>query len=330
LLPESKIAPYYLFSKRIGELQQEQATELWQVLRGLSHQIPSFDKDGAREVITEFKNRFERNPWFLNKERTEDLYPSILIDEYHQADPLRVDLHYDFMNRFKKTTLKPDSPHERAVARLWDWFSDNYQKILDGEEYELPPTDIIEDDPILIEAIARTPCTMVGVVTDDKRMVNLARRRLPGKIIARISVRNWVQQFDALESNFVNPINERYRSLRSEILIDHGSIEANMPVYSARRLEIDMLRFCPFNEEQVRIDPATQMSFLTRYQPPRNINSGNILDFIEITKDDHWNLERIRRGMWRDTVDQSSSVGVINREQEVVGRLHGRGPFEPP
>jgi len=144
LVRESKLSGQYLFHKRMAGLDVGQV-DLFEVARTMTNKIEEFDERTVLRVVTEFSDKYRKRPWTLHKAMAEDLYFFDIVGIMAKADPLRVDIDYNYLNRFRKRP-KPDSPYTRSVQELEVWFQSNYEDILGGRPYDLPPRAILADD----------------------------------------------------------------------------------------------------------------------------------------------------------------------------------------
>jgi hypothetical protein len=106
--------------------------------------------------------------------------------------------------------------------------------LLRNEEYDLPPTDIISDDPIILQQIDRGGSDIFIIVTDDLKLYRLALNKFPDTWVFRMScvhylqVNTWCKSMelafdDELSSAFVQTYGE---GLTVCSLVDKGSVES--------------------------------------------------------------------------------------------------------
>jgi hypothetical protein len=282
----------------------------------MSAQLTEYDEESTLVLLKEFKRSYGETPWALKYERTEDIYPQSIIDAYHQADPLRVDMEYGYLGRFIRK-VKPDSPYTRSLERLFEWFEENFQAVLNGEHWELPPVDIIEDDPILLEATLRSQKEGVIIVTNDRKLVRRIENRNAGKIIGRISIENWVEH-DADEGAFLSALQERFPNLDWEILVDQGALETFL-----LKTDINPLRYPAFGEDVNREGIRSQADIYDVYLPPKPLNKSNILTQVEMTRASLFAANS--HSGWRPSAERPwSSSSMINRRGEQI-----EGPLRP-
>jgi hypothetical protein len=288
LVPETEVKKYYLFHERLARLDQVVASsDLFDLVKTTAYNISDFSDEKLHEVVLRFVDKFKRSPWLLRYSADQDLYPEELISILAQSDPLRVRMpEFTYLNRFRRRP-KADSPYQREVANLATWFQDNYEDIIGGREYSLPPVNIIEDDPIIILNIQRMSEQFVIIVTDDVKLCRLAARKFPEKILGRISVVDWV--FHSMDySGFLNAI-KTVIPVTTEIIIDQGSLETYMetnlmmPVanYSLGISTIDPLQR-EWSGDVYRLPMPTQSQIYAKRRPRATVTRENVLDKIQI------------------------------------------------
>jgi len=278
LVPESKIQAFYLFQSRVQELSQDQPVDLFDTIKAMSNELDVATKDDVVRVATKMRDRYSNSPWTLGVEREEDLYPRSVVEVLEKSNPLRVDLpEFQYLNRFTKPP-KVDSPFQRALNTLEEWFYDNYEDVLAGREFSLPPTDVIEDDPIIIMQIERSICDIIIVITNDRRLVNQAVRKIIGKHIWRISVENWLNH-DLDEGAFKKVLKERLGDIPIEFIVDQGAIETYL-----MKTDIDPTRYPGFAENIERSKVRSQADIYDVYTAPRPLNPKTIFEIVEIPR----------------------------------------------
>jgi len=280
LVPESKIAAHYLFQERIQSLSQDQHADLFETIKGMSIELDSpADKDQLVSLITEFKRMYEFQPYHLAAERQEDLYPANIVKILADSDPLRVDVDWDYLSRFVKRP-RADNPFDRGVDRLEEWFDNNYEDVIAGREYELPPTDVIEDDPIILLRAERSDAGMIVIITNDYKLVNLTANKLVTKLIAHISVETWFNH-DADERAFTDALKERTGILTYEFIVDEGAIETFL-----LKTDIQPTKYPSWTESVERSKIRSQADIYDVYLPPKPITAATVLDLVKIKH--HW------------------------------------------
>jgi hypothetical protein len=229
LVRESKLSGQYLFHKRMSGLDVGQV-DLFEVAKTMTKEIEEFDEPTILKVVTEFSRMYRNRPWTLRQVMCEDLYFPEIVAIMAKADPLRVDLDYPYLQRFRRRP-KPDSPYTRSVAELETWFMNNYEDILQGREYELPPRAILADDDIICLEAERVPDKVILIVTDDRKMAKRCALANLDKLILRCPCRDWVFH-SADATRFEDEIAKMVR-YRPKILIDFGSLDTFMNVTGA-------------------------------------------------------------------------------------------------
>jgi len=138
--------------------------------------------------------------------------------------------------------VRPSTPYEEDGAYLWQWFQGAFISKTRGLEYGLPPTDILEDDPILIQKIGNGGADIFILATDDVKLFRLAKNRFPDQWLWRVSPLQYLQtntylienlgkdaDYDeALSDLFYQEFGKR---TTIELLVDKGSVESYLNKY---------------------------------------------------------------------------------------------------
>jgi len=288
LMPESKIQAYYLFQERVKELSQDKPeNDLFETIRGMSHLLDTATHVDVVRVANKMK-KFSNSPWTLGVEREEDLYPNTVISVLEKSNPLRVDLpEFTYLERFHKPP-PTDSPFERGMNRLEEWFYENYEAIIAGREYTLPPTDVIEDDPIILLQADRSACDVIIVITNDVKLVKLMVNKITSKDIWRISVEDWLNH-DLDEGSFRKALKERLQDTSIEFIVDQGALETYL-----MKTDIDVTRYPDFASPIERTAVRSQADIYDVYTAPRPLNGENVFEIVKIP---YYALTRKRRAL---------------------------------
>nr|QIR30291.1 RNA-dependent RNA polymerase [Plasmopara viticola lesion associated narnavirus 12] len=223
LTSSSEVEALYLFQRRLETLEQEVQADLFENLKTMVSPEVEYDKDRVRQTVTEFRSNFYKCRHQLRRPLEEDYYLTVDIDNLRNSDPRRVDIpEFDYINRFVPR-LPADTPKRRAEERLFEWFNRSVDRILNGEDYDLPPVEILEDDPLIIQSIERSDKGHHIIVTNDLRLVRQAQNKLVGKDIGRISIINWLK-IDADERQILDNLGDSAED--TLIHIDQGNLDA--------------------------------------------------------------------------------------------------------
>jgi hypothetical protein len=274
LVSESKIQAMYLFQERVQSLQQEIKADLFEVIAGMSFptEDPTFDK--LKLVCESVRNKFIGSAHLMYTLHEEDLYPNTIYETLRQSDPLRVDLpEFQYLNRFTKARPS-DTPLERAVDELERWFYDNYEAILAGDPWDLPPRQAINDDDVMILAAERSQHVINIFVTDDIKLWKLAHNKLPSKEIMRISIHNWVN-YDADEGSFLKAIKDR-TGHDAEIHVDLGAMDTFL-----MKTDITPTKYPGWSDDVKRSEVRSQADIYDVYMSPRELNADNIFEVVK-------------------------------------------------
>lgn len=187
LLPESKLTKYYLFQERLTSLEQDLKRDLFEVVKAEMVKINEDLLSSPRQIVEDFCAVYANRPYLLKGGRTEPLYYSDCIKTLEAGNPLRVtNQHFCMLDKFQKP-LAPTGRYEEEGSILYEWFVDNKFFIENGEEYDLPPQAILEDDPIILQSMQDCEYADIFIiVTDDIKLVRKARRVVNG-YVGRVS-----------------------------------------------------------------------------------------------------------------------------------------------
>nr|QIR30310.1 RNA-dependent RNA polymerase [Plasmopara viticola lesion associated narnavirus 31] len=289
LILESQVGKQYLYSKRLEALSSGVVVaDLFEVIKSMSIELTDHTREETLSIVTDFSAHYKESPWQLRFDLEEDLYPSSILTKLHESDPLRVDIDYPFLDRFKHSSPLSDTPFERALDSLEQWFKDNYIKIINGMEFELPPTEVIEDDPILMIAAERSENDLFVIVSNDVKLYRRIKNKVLNKTVARISIEHWLDVFEMSESTVFNHVKEAIApEIKTQIEIDQGSIDTFL--LSTDIAPVDRPYF---DEVIIRGEPRSQEDIYNVYLPPKAVNTGNLFEFLRIDSQDLFFLRR--------------------------------------
>jgi len=265
----------YLFMKRLETLEQTLECDLFELLRTKVSPLHEYTKNDVIRVCGRFRKKFVNNKWTLKRPFDVDYYYTSHIDDLRKCDPRTVNVEFEYMQtRFTKR-LPPDTPKRRAEEELFEWFNRCVDDLIAGNQTDLPPTQILEDDPYIIQRVDMLGYEVNIIVTNDRKLTRLIQNKFPQKLIMRISIENWVQA-DADESSFINAINEDLK-VKPVILVDEGSLDTFL-----LKTDIVPTNYANWSDTVSVKESRTQQDVYDTYLPPRPINSVNVYDFIEI------------------------------------------------
>jgi hypothetical protein len=237
LITESKLTKYYLFQERLEQLEQNTNRDLFEVVK--SKMIGTeYNEEEEDLLITRFRNVFKDSPYRLSMDRTENLYNITAVLKLEEGNPLYVDLPPSIQRKFGSLP-RPHTRYEEAGEELYEWFLGNGLAILDGEEHELPPVDIIEDDPIIIQHVLNGGADIFFIVTDDIKLYRLAANKslAPVGLIAPrdfLSVILWDgrESQEAVEYWINKAMGEdTWGEPSCRLLVDQGSLNSYLEKY---------------------------------------------------------------------------------------------------
>jgi len=206
---ESGIHKYFLFNERLRQLSEEIRSnhDLFERIKVEVTQLP--ERNLPDEVVYDFLSTWRTSPYMMKKFIIEDVYDLEAIRELLASDPLMVHHFnglvpscFDRMNEERE----PDSHVKKFSKRLYQWL----REVIDINDYGLPierhelislgaehayrgqPTDLFEDDPIIVRDVCYSSSLVVAIITDDKRLWALCRNKALDRIILRIPCCDWV------------------------------------------------------------------------------------------------------------------------------------------
>jgi len=188
LVPESKLLKYYLFQERLYELEGKtsSAEELFEKVSERV-ELLEFEMDDLEQVVTDFVDRYSMRPFDLKQESNQDLYYSEATEFLEEGNPLKVtEVDFPLIEKFSKR-LKPKSLYEEEGLELYEWFIGARFLSKQGEDFELPPPHLLEDDPLILKQIGLAETSHYFVVTNDMAMLRKAARKVPAVTIVQIS-----------------------------------------------------------------------------------------------------------------------------------------------
>jgi hypothetical protein len=233
LIPESKIAKYYLFQERLEQLQQDTKRDLFEVVKARMINTEMPDEEEITRVVRRFSIEYRDHPYRLYGGKVENLYVSQAIEKLQSGDPLQVSDHpFPLRDKFVRRQ-RPSTQYEEDGLLLYQWFMGASTALRNGEEYDLPPTNILSDDPIIIQDIGRGGSDIYVIATDDLKLYRLAMNKFPDTWVFRISCIHYLQvntfcvenELDIDEELEAAFIREYGGGFTSTIVVDKGSVE---------------------------------------------------------------------------------------------------------
>jgi hypothetical protein len=231
LVPESKLAKYYLFQERLEQLEQDTKRDLFQVIRAKMVEC-DYDEADALSIISKFKDMYADSPYRINSDRTENLYNINAVLRLEDGNPLYVDLPPDIQNKFRRIP-HPLTKYEECGVELYEWFMSNGYNITTGDEYELPPTDLLEDDPIIVQEVLNGGHDNFFIVTEDIKLYRLCANKA-NVPVGRISCYDFLSAMLFYGEERLEPLeNEICELMRADcrIIVDRGSLNSFLEKY---------------------------------------------------------------------------------------------------
>jgi hypothetical protein len=274
LTTSKEVEALYLFMKRLEELEQVVHNDLFEMLRTKVSVLREYSKEDTLKTCEKFKSKFFKQQWTLRRPFEVDYYLTHHIDELRSSDPRTVNIEFDYVNRFAKR-LRPDSVKTRAEEELYEWFVRNVDNILEENEYDLPPTQLLEDDPYILQRIGYNGVEVNIIVTDDRKLCRLAQNKFTEKIIMRISIKDWVF-IDADERAVIDAIYDDLK-VTPAVLVDEGSLDTFL-----WKTDISPNAYAKWGDPVNVKKTRTQEEVYDVYQPPVNVDRSNVYNFVEI------------------------------------------------
>ncbi|WAK75229.1 MAG: RNA-dependent RNA polymerase [Erysiphe necator associated narnavirus 1] len=243
LVPESKLAKYYLFQERLENLEQDTKRDLFEVVKAKMINLPDIDSvEDNRKVVKRFVKEFRDYPFLLKGRREENLYAAAAIDGLEKGNPLTVPHSFPLIAKFCKR-IRPSTPYEEDGLILYQWFMGAFKAKLKGWPIDAPPTDILEDDPVMIQKINAGGADVFLMVTDDIKLYRLALNKFPDTWIFRVSPleylqsNTWLIEQKGADADYDEELTELFQqefgkeNFTVEALIDKGSVESYLNKY---------------------------------------------------------------------------------------------------
>jgi len=275
LTTSSEVEALYLFMKRLETFEQTVTSDLMDLAKTTVTDMKSYTFEEVKDTCQKFHKKFYKKRWAIKPLVDVDYYFQSDIDEFQNSDPRNVTIPgFDYAERFAKR-LRPDTPKGRAERELFDWFVEWRESILKGEYYELPPLQLLEDDPFILQKAADCDEEVVVIVTNDVKLTRLCQNKLIDKTIMRISIENWMIT-DADESAYLKALKEDLK-VDAIILVDEGSLDTFL-----YKTDINPSSYPKWNEKISLKPTRTQADIYDVYSNPRNVNSSNVYEFLQI------------------------------------------------
>jgi len=242
LVPESKLTKYYLFQERLEGLEQDTKRDLFEVIKAKMVDLPDIDPLENQRVVEKFVKEFRDYPFLLKGRKTENLYATAAIEGLEKGNPLTVPHSFPLISKFSKR-VRPSTPYEEDGLLLYQWFMGAFVSKRRGLEYDLPPTDILEDDPVMIQKIANGGSDIYLLVTDDIKLFRLALNKFPQELLYRVSPLEYLQSNTYLiqehgqgnvdyDEEVTKVFHKAFGSTFTvEALVDKGSVESYLNKY---------------------------------------------------------------------------------------------------
>jgi len=234
LVPESKLTKYYLFQERLELLEQDTKRDLFDVVKAKMVKYADPPADGVERIVRTFVKNYRDSPYRLRVDRRENLYAQSAINRLEEGNPLWVDHPYPLKDKFRRVP-PPMTVYQEKGLELYEWFLENFSDVRNGEfPFSPPPTDILEDDPIIIDQISNGGADVFIISTDDVKLYKLALNKFPDTWIFRMSARHhfeleeWCQQEQTeMDMAFEDSFYEEFQKpLTVSVLEDRGSLES--------------------------------------------------------------------------------------------------------
>jgi len=228
----------------LQSLEQDLNRDLFENVKSALVEYPAIDPNDPKveEIVSEFVENFQDQPYRLHVGKDEVLYPRAVVDVLEEGNPLYVtNLNFPLLKKFElgKNPL-PSTVYQLNGALLNRWFWENYELIINDEPYDYPPTHIIEDDPIIISEVMDGGYDVFVIATDDVRLYRLAMNKAPDTWVFRIScihylqANTWCKDMElSIDDEMLSAFKREYKSesLSVKVLVDNGSVESYLNKY---------------------------------------------------------------------------------------------------
>lgn len=165
------------------------------------------------ETLKAFLDLWEGNSMLLGRNAMESWYPrEEVLRILDLENPLHVEIPIKWWGLEGGIPAERMLEKERHAAQLYEW-------LLNTADDSDPPTDIIADDPAIINEIMDIPDRDIYVATDDVAMLRYASSICWRKNVIRISARRWIEA-----AMTITPL--LGSGVQDKVIVDLGSVDS--------------------------------------------------------------------------------------------------------
>jgi hypothetical protein len=255
LVSETQLTKYFLFQERLDEMENVQRDVFQVAIEKLECIDEEFSNEELENVVTNFVDLYSHRPYDLKREQYDNLYDFEAIEALEAGNPLRVTcVDFPLIAKFWKRE-PPRTRYEEEGLRLWEWFQGAVERLVQGLPIDNPPVEVLEDDPLIIQEIGQMRTPFYFVITNDKKMLRKASRKVPAATIVHISCEDFVNignyDFDNPE-RVIEAIMPLYNIDSWEdltLLVDSGSLETFLELRTEKNNVISTTSGIPWNKD---------------------------------------------------------------------------------
>jgi hypothetical protein len=286
---ESGLLKYYLMNRRFKGLRENaQNFSLFDTLKVELAHVEEPDLDDY--ILELFLERWQKRAYSFKRVIPEDVYDVRTVRELLVRDPIRInDIGFDLsgtLEKFRSGPLNPNSPYELQTNRLYNWFKEvvdfddddvpieRFECISEGRiEYALgAPTNLIEDDSVIIGDVVTSQSMLIAIVTNDIKLHRLARNKAYDKVIIRIPISTWLKT----PGEDGEKILDLWTRFGCTTWVDHGNVEGYRNRIDTGATEFVLSSRFPWKGSLPRTLERIKNPMLTA-----GINLSNVTDLIE-------------------------------------------------
>jgi hypothetical protein len=213
------------------------------------------------ETLKSFLDMWEGNSMLLGRNALENWYPRKEVMKILDIEnPLHVKIPINWTGKKGGIPAERMLEKERDAARLYEW-------LLNSADDVNPPTEIIADDPAILEQIRDAPNKDVYVATDDVAMLRYASSLYWRKNVIRISTRRWCEA-----AMTITPL--LGSGVQDSVIVDLGSVDSLVSQLTDEELDEIEAVVKPLTYDDLVIIRATHGV------APKEIREMNLLERI--------------------------------------------------
>jgi hypothetical protein len=213
----------------------------------------------SEEILDRFLEVWKTNSLLLGREAVENYYPREEVMQILDLEnPMHVDIPIDWAGRTaRETRAEKMLERERDELALYEW-------VKSGRD-DLPPTDIIADDPVIVEEASKISGPEIFIVTRDRELCSYVASKNWRKLVWMISPLRWIQAGYTGKPVLTTEQND-------SVIIDQGSLDAEGDDLTPEQIDRLLARIVPLISGDLEL-----IKYRGHTKVPREITDGNML-----------------------------------------------------